>query len=464
MGDLQERPYVLMAGGRRMVGAKAAGLTHIPAIIRWSNVEGELETEQASIPLEDIRIGERFRDDYGDMDDFIESIRDKGIITPITITDTDSYGDDELDLREIELFENVFRKDMEWHEKVKLVDSIQTMYAEKNADTPWKWSQRKCAKMLGMSATHLGRQLDLAKAIEMLPDLKKEKDEAGARKKLKQLQNKIAIAAVIKEQKEEIKAGGLKLVAMGDANYKIGDCFAGLEEIVELKKQGMGHGMKFVECDPPYAIDLVGAKKRVDNDDPDLMEYTEVERKDYKRFLDKLCDLLYDATDEDATLVFWFGSSWFTETKIAIAKSGWIIDPIPCIWNKGNGQTNSPMYYLARAYEPFFVARKGSATIRNRGRSNVFTYTPVPSGSKYHPTQRPLKLMEDIYQTFGHPGTTAIVPFAGSGVSLRAAYRNHMRVLGWDLSGEYKKQFLVELQMDEAELEKMEGGTEGATE
>lgn len=434
-----------------------------------------------NIPISSIYTGERFRKDYGEMEDFVESIKDKGVFTPITVRPYEhpdyeyelmaggrrlegsklaerefipalirDVGDEDLDLREVELFENVFRKEMEWHERLALVNRVQELWTEKFSDTPWKWSARKCAKMLGISHTHLNRQLDLAKAVELIPDLKNAKDETEARKKIKQMQQKVVVKKAREEQKEKIRAGGLKLVDRGDSNYQVGDAFEGLEALKAQALAGEPYGnWTVIEVDPPYAIDLLSQKRRKDNDDPDLAEYNEVERKDYNAFLRRVCNLCYDLAADDAWLLFWFGPSWFTDVKISIASAGWVLDPIPAIWHKGHGQTQAPDVYLARAYEPFFIARKGKAVVQSKGRSNVFSYAPVSPGAKYHPTQRPLPLMEDILSTWGLPGGSVLCPFLGSGTTLRASYRCDMSALGWDLSAEYKKRFLVELEEDE---------------
>lgn len=445
----------------------------------------EVNTEESvldNIPTDSIYIGQRFRQDYGDMDDFVESIKDKGVFTPITVRpythpDYDyelmaggrrvagaikaeltlipalvrDVGEEDLDLREVELFENCFRKDMEWYERIALVQKVQELWTEKFKETPWKWSARKCAKMLGVTHTQVNRQLNLAKAIELIPDLKNAKDETEARKKIKQIQEKVVVKRAIEEQAKKRDAGGLKLVELGDCNYNVGDAFEGMESLVANKLADEPYGIwRLIEVDPPYAIDLINAKTRKDNDDPDMLEYNEVERKDYNKFLKRVTNLCYDLAADDAWLIFWFGPSWFTDVKIAIASAGWMLDPIPGIWNKGHGQTMSPDVYLARSYEPFFIARKGKALVQNKGRSNVFTYSPVPPGAKYHPTQRPLPLMEDILSTWGFPNSSVLCPFLGSGTTLRAAYRNHMSGFGWDLSQEYKKRFLVELEEDES--------------
>ena len=40
------------------------------------------------VPLDDIIVGERFRKDYGNMENFVASIKDKGVLQPITLSDS----------------------------------------------------------------------------------------------------------------------------------------------------------------------------------------------------------------------------------------------------------------------------------------------------------------------------------------------------------------------------------------
>src|SRR5258706_7549562 len=100
------------------------------------------------VPLKDIKIGERFRKDFNDQEAFIESIREKGILQPITVDKhynllagerrfraAQAIGlekipalvrsvEDEIDAREIELIENIFRKDFTWQEQTGLIAEI----------------------------------------------------------------------------------------------------------------------------------------------------------------------------------------------------------------------------------------------------------------------------------------------------------------------------------------------------
>jgi DNA modification methylase len=203
--------------------------------------------------------------------------------------------------------------------------------------------------------------------------------------------------------------------------------------------------ISLVEIDPPYAIDLVGQKK---GDAAGLEEYNEIDSSQYRAQMRQILELCMKVTPPNCRFIVWFGVEWY-QTFIDIFNDvGLKYDLIPGIWAKPNGQTNAPDLYLARNYETFFVAWKGDIPIPRRGRSNVFAFKPDPHTAKYHPTQRPQELMEEILLTFAYPGSVVLVPYLGSGSTLRAAYRCGMNAFGWDLSEHYKEQFLAAVETD----------------
>lgn len=100
----------------------------------------------------------------------------------------------------------------------------------------------------------------------------------------------------------------------------------------------------------------------------------------------------------------------------------------------------------------FFYAWKGRPVIARQRGGNKFEYSPVPHQQKTHPTERPLDMMKDIYETFAFPGSRVLIPFLGSGVGIIAASELGMRPLGCELSKAYRDSFLVK-------LHGMKGGT-----
>ncbi|KKL65719.1 hypothetical protein LCGC14_2152200, partial [marine sediment metagenome] len=400
------------------------------------------------IDPEDIEIGDRFRKENDLSDDFLDSIVEKGFIQPITINQDMMLvaggrrleaakqlkisipyimrqTEDELDLRECEFIENAFRKDLEWQERNAIVSRIHDLMKEKYGD---KWTIRRSAELIGRSAGGIMRCLQMHEECEKFPVLANLKTEDEAVKLMRKAKEKMASKILAEEHKERTEAYfkgtdkkeyNLKIQSAmyATSHFNIGDAFDGMQEMLDNK---LNPPISFVEVDPPYAIDLKEVKKG--DKDRKLDKYEEISKGKYPEFIRKLCTYLYEVTPANTRICFWFGIEWYNIVRNNLTAAGFKVDPIPCLWTKRAGQTNAPDLYLARAWEPFFIASKGEGIpIRNRGRINVFDFPVVPASRKYHPTQRPIELMQEILRTFAWEGCIIMVPFLGSGATLLAA-------------------------------------------
>jgi ParB/RepB/Spo0J family partition protein len=420
-----------------------------------------------NIDIEKIDWQARFRTNLGDIDGLTESIREKGILQPITVSPngSGSYNllagerrvtaainaglnripalirtiEDTADAREIELFENVFRKDFDWDERVKLVAEIDKLNKAKNAD----WSLRKTAQYLGFGAATVSRQLQLAAAVDIMPELAIEfKTEAEAFKALKKYEEQIVVSHMRTRQEKQMDKGERDFLVRASSNYEVGNT---LEQIKRLKTNGLVH---FIECDPPYGIDLPNIKR----DSVSAITYQEIEAKEYKIFLTEIAEELYRVANRDSWMIFWFGPTHFTLVKETLEEVNWTVCAVPGIWVKGTGQTQQPNINLANCYEPFFICRKGNPVLMKQGRSNVFQFASVAGTQKYHPTERPLALMDEMLEIFTAPNNIVLIPFLGSGVTLRACYLNGRLGFGWDIDSQYKDKFMLAVEDDMRKL------------
>ena len=423
------------------------------------------------VDITKIHWNDRARVDLGDIESLTESIKEKGVLQPITIysdfeglagfrrytaataaglskipallRDRKGIEDTEIDMLEIELIENVFRKDFEWQEEVKLVAKIDALCRSKNID----WSVRKTAKLLGHShPMNVSRSLQLADAFQHMPELANLKTQDDAMKVVRKLQEGIVVQELRKRQTEGISRGLLDMLKVADKNYCIGDAFKGMAEWTS------NGAVAFQEIDPPYAIDLNEQKKQ-DSSGHIVQSYKEVPLDKYPEFLKRIAMESYRIGGRNSWMIFWFGPTHHDLVFSTLTKAGWHVDEIPAIWSKGYGQTNAPEFYLARSYEPFFICRKGNPVLVKRGRSNVFNFTPVAGAKKYHPTERPLDLMQEILDVFTLPNQVVVVPFAGSGVTLRACYTRGLLCKGWDENPEYKDKFMLAVEEDTKNLD-----------
>lgn len=446
------------------------------------------------LKLSEITVGERFRKDFSNDESFVESIREKGVLQPITVDKSlvllagerryraaQALGlekipalvrpiEGEIDAREIELIENTFRKEFTWQERARLTAEIDRLYKDKD----FTWSGRKTAELLSKGIMTVARDIEMAHAMDAIPELATQATASDAYKMLKRFEENIVIDELsnrlrerhdldnsefqdidldgtqsVDESDEPIEARSpnyknkpFTAVQQANFDYKIGNVFKGLKA---FPSDGVIH---LIECDPPYGIDLTAVKAGKESVTSTVHGYEEVAAEKYVGFLTQLATELYRVAGKDCWLVFWYGPTWHTEVKAALTIANWHVDDIPAIWVKGAGQTLQPEVYLARTYEPFFLCRKGQPYMAVRGRANVFQYSGVQGAAKYHPTERPLDLIKDILSTLGVAQQTVLVPFLGSGATLRACYKLGMRGYGWDLNDQYKQRFLLNVEED----------------
>lgn len=419
--------------------------------------------------IKDIHVEDRARQDVGDLTELTDSIREKGVLEPIivdrklrllagerrlkaselagmsTIPVLVRENDTELDALEVELLENVMRSDFTWQERARLEKRI---YDKRVAMDP-KWSQRRQAKMTNSSHGAGNIRLQLAEALEMLPELARHDNMVDAWKEYKKLEESVIVSDMVLKTPTEIKMAS----QWAADHYRVGDAF----ELMQLANNDMAH---FAEVDPPYGVDLLRRKGR-NQDTAGLDRYNEIPDEQYLMFMERTAAEVFRILKKDSFAVFWYGMTWHGGVLATLRKVGFNVPDIPSIWTKGPvGQTASPDTTFGSCFEPFFLARKGQPKLAVPGRSNVFEgFRPVSPQKKIHPTEKPIELLDEIIQTICFPGSVIFCPFLGSGVTLRSAYRNSHTGWGYDLDERNRELFLQRVYEDfEAGASEADGG------
>ena len=432
-----------------------------------------------TVLVNDIECIDRAREDLGDLDELVNSFKKYGVIQPLAVaTITGSlvpyrllaggrryeaaklagikeipakiYLDElsEMQMKSIELEENLRRKDLTFIEKCKLTKEIHNLqvalYGKKISTSPDAsgHSLRDTAEMLNVDPMTVVFDMKLANAMEQFPDIDWRgcKNQFQALKVLAKFEERVIRADLSQRASELMKSSKTKKII---DSYILGDFF-------EKVKGVPSNSIDLVEIDPPYGIDLPNMKKEHNSNYGD--SYNEVDSSVYIKFVGDTLTEAYRIMKDDSWLIFWFGPEpWFDIIYHLITQAGFQTRRLCGIWTKPNGQTKHPDIYLAQAYEMFYYARKGNAVINldKRGRSNIYSFDPVFPTNKIHPTERPVPLMEEILRTFTWEGSRIVVPFAGSGNTLRAAFNLNMFPIGYDLSKEYKDSFTVRVLNEE---------------
>jgi len=442
--------------------------------------------ETKRIAIKDIDLGDRARRTYKNLDELAQSIRTNGLINPLTLVDKEKVQDwknvdkdsltedkrylllaggrrfhalrksgvDEVDgriyekiltqeeIKTVELEENLQRVGLEWAEEVSLKRQIHDLQQKIHGKSVRGGgvnrgkghSLKDTAEMLEQSESTVIKDIKLAKALERMPQLAEAKTKSDAEKMLKRLSKDInseKVATTIQQRRASTPVEKQRK-ALYDS-YMIRDCRDGMRKIES-------ETIDIVEIDPPYAIDLK-SNKRSHSTVTD--GYNEVSSDDFMELMPAVLSESHRIMKKHAWLILWFGPDpWFQIMLDMLRKHNFTVRGIPGIWSKGRGQTNRPALHLANTYEMFFYARKGEPGLKKQGRANVFDYPPVNSGSKIHPTERPVELIEDLLMTFGSPTNRVCVPFLGSGNTLLAASNAGMTGFGWELTKTYKDRFV----------------------
>lgn len=418
-----------------------------------------MKYEVEMVPLSRVKIDkDRARKDMGDIDALTEDVKLRGIIQPIIV---DQYyrllaGErrwtaafiaelpeipvivrnvsGKIDALEIELIENTLRKDFTWQEQAALEKRI---YDEKVKKDP-NWTQARQAEATDSSTGAVNRRIQLAEAIELLPELAECETEAEAWKALSKLEEHYATTALLEKVPENIKSAS----QWASDHYIVSDVFEGMKKVAN----GVAD---FAEVDPPYAVEIIEDRKARNTDKSSHGNYTEWPRDSYPAKYREVAAEVYRILKDGTFAVFWFGPTWHAEVRDAIRSVGFNVPDIPAVWTKGAiGQTASPDTTFGSCYEPFWLARKGPGKMAKPGRSNVFDFLPVTPMKKIHATEKPLALLQEIISTICFPGCSILVPFLGSGVTLRAAYSLGHTGWGYDLSAENKRLFLKRVYED----------------
>ena len=441
--------------------------------------------EVAMVSLESIEVGDRARQDMGDLNDMEASMKASGLISPLAVKRIDDthyillagerrymilqknevstipvrvYPNDITpeEMKSIELAENFYRKDFEYWEHDNLVREIhelqQSIHGAK-APGPGQqgWGVNDTGTMMGASKAAISTAIKRSEAREAFPELF---DKCKTQQDASKLINKINEAAI-----KDAIAKKLELNTTDSSIAQIAKCFI-VRDFFDAVKEIPSGIMHLVEIDPPYAINMGGKgsgsdAKKSDGESMYVSEdYNEIPAEHYMDGdpngkwlgMNRLFKECYRAAAEHSWLICWFAPEpWFEEIFQAIKNAGFNSTRMCGIWTKPSGQSKRPEMHLASSYESFFYAWKGRPAINKAGRSNNFPYSPVPPQKKTHPTERPVELMEDIYETFAFPGSRILIPFLGSGNGLIAGNNKGMAPVGFELSKAYRDSFLVKL-------------------
>lgn len=108
-------------------------------------------------------------------------------------------------------------------------------------------------------------------------------------------------------------------------------------------------------------------------------------------------------------------------------------------WVKTNPvPLNSKTNYLTNSREIAIVGvKKGKPTFNSEYDNGIYKYPICHDKGRFHPTQKPVALLEDLILKHSNENDTILDCFAGSGSTAVAAHNTNRNFIGCELSKEY---------------------------
>jgi len=200
-----------------------------------------------------------------------------------------------------------------------------------------------------------------------------------------------------------------------------------------------------VVMDPPYGTDYTSHR---DTDNPEFgqdLDSTLALLRDVFEQLERVCKA-------NAHIYMFFSMNRY-EDVVPLAREYFDVTPTPLIWAKNNhaptrdAESGFDKMY-AHKYEPILVCRMPNGKERelNGGACpNVLEHDIPKKGDRWHDSQKPISLAEELITNCTGAKATVLDPFAGSGSTLLAAKKSDRHYIGIEKDDTHESRFKKEV-------------------
>lgn len=397
----------------------------------------------------------RFREEMGDVDELALSLVQKGQLQPIVVNNDmeliaggrrlaaclkaqidvlciSNEAVDSLTMRELEIEENIQRKQFTPAEEFKAIAELhnlkQQRFGEATSGRKGGHTLQDTADLIGKSKAKVIEALSLAQAVERFPELKNCKKASEIKKAVKAIEAVATRAGKAEDYKRELAT----ITANEAQPYEVHCCPA-----AEFYSTLAPESVDILLTDPPYGIEIDSIATSVggitggtnsagftfdDNTERALVLYRE------------LAERSITFTKPSSHAFIFTGPEHFWTVREMFKSVGWLCYVKPIIWIKREvGQCNVPHAWPASCYETLLYARRVDSVLVRQGQPDWIECAPIPAGAKRHPTEKPIALLRNLLQRVALPGAVVVDPFMGSGSSIEAACIEQCFVKGCDI-------------------------------
>jgi DNA modification methylase len=430
------------------------------------------------IPITTINIDEkhRMRKYPGNIEELAASLARFGLMTPIVLDGDNNliaghrrilaakhlgWPDipyrrmDALDpilRQELELEENIRRKDLEWQEEVvglyKLYMAKQARYGEKGNPLSENggYGIEEAARELDRATGSISMDLALAKALHEYPELVEEKTKSSAFKRYRRMKETALRAELAKRKQGEDHGQLVEDEEESEQEDRAPEAPTFIRQpIRKAVWKGIGvfyhadsrdvlrglpeDSVDLIVTDPPYGIGLYKEGSAVSSS-----KFAESQGAMYdddpKTIMDMLDETFMHAArllKPDGHAYVFFHMTRYEPVYLMLKRHFGECEATPLIWIKQTTGIGDPTRSWIYTYEPCFWVNRGRILVKPQP-FNVLKYDTV--GKKIHSVEKPVALLRHLVEASAVKGEIVLDPFAGSGSTLVAAAQLGCRFIG----------------------------------
>ncbi len=348
---------------------------------------------------------------------------------------TESVNRSDLEMKQMELRENLIRKDISWMEQIQTMLQIEdlqrTLLGDKSKENPKGWSHKETAQLAGVSAGFISQQIGLAKTLNSRPDIKA---------RVKDLPMPVAIRVTAQIQESERTE---RLAASGEIQLtsELQHCDA-----LTLFRSLPPDSLDLVLTDPPFGMEDIESRRGEASSDfnksssylgqlkaADNSTNTEV-----FKLLSEVLPEIHRTLKPGSHFYMFFDLEMLGELKQLVTKSGLLIAWPVLIWDKGRTTSIFRGSAYSSCFESILFGYKPIEQRRLQSPSAALLRFPAKHAvKKIHVFEKPLELLADLIKRSTNHGDLVCDPFAGSGSTLDAAKQVGRRAIGCELDREH---------------------------
>jgi len=334
---------------------------------------------------------------------------------PVTFRD----GLTALQLKIIELEENICRQGLDWAEECELHRQIDELKSE----TDKTWTKQKTAELVNVSPSYLSQQIDVAKKLRDNPQLREEVRHLPINAAIKVIKQKEEVARVNRLE----EAGLLKITT----DLRLGSC-------VDLIKQLPASSVDLLLTDPPYGIDRLEALRA--NKGNESMSGYALMSEHHNQDIDSVLGLLRELAPE-LVRVLKPGAHWYMFCgyshvgEFLNALKPLEFQPPLLVWKREKPTSPGYGYNYLNQIETIIYGHNPPRSKRlAKNMYNVLEYPDIPRTLRMYPTEKPQSLLSELILQSTNRGDTVLDLFAGSASTLKAARALGRKSIGFEIN------------------------------